>query len=178
MRRSSGYTNHNIHKSFLMIRFRKMTSRLENCKEETKGDKNTRAYPVWSVLWSLLNCLLCVLKTCSHANVPSVLPCWRANVPCVLTRSRANVLRMLTCLACLRANIPCAFTCSRAKVPFVLTCLHANVPCVLMYLRVIVVCGVMWLRANMPWVPYLTWFAWPHDHLPTCFDASVSSFVS
>ena len=34
---------------------------------------------------SLLNCVPCVPKTCSRANVPCVLTCPRANVFCVLT---------------------------------------------------------------------------------------------
>ena len=60
------------------------------------------------ILTSLLNCVPCVLKTCSLANVPYVLTCSRANVPCVLT--------------CSHANVPCVLTCSRANVLYVLTC--------------------------------------------------------
>ena len=46
---------------------------------------------------SLLNCVPCVLKTCSRANVPYVLTCSRANVPCVLTCSRALRAYVLVC---------------------------------------------------------------------------------
>ena len=34
---------------------------------------------------NLLNCVSCVLKACSSANVPWVFTCSRANVPWVLT---------------------------------------------------------------------------------------------
>ena len=50
-------------------------------------------------LRSLLNCVPCVLKTCSRANVSCVLTCSRANVPSYL---RAHVP---TCFACLRAHV-------------------------------------------------------------------------
>ena len=60
---------------------------------------------------SLLNCVPCVLKTCSRANVPCVLTCSRANVPCVLTCTRANVPYVLTCQCVLRAYV---LTCQRA----------------------------------------------------------------
>ena len=53
-------------------------------------------------LTSLLNCVPCVLKTCSRANVPYVLTCSRAKVPCELTCSHANVLFVLMCS---RANV-------------------------------------------------------------------------
>ena len=56
---------------------------------------------------SLLNCVPCVVKTCSRANVPYVLTCSRAYVLCVLT--------------CLRANVPCVLTCSHANTSCVLT---------------------------------------------------------
>ena len=77
---------------------------------------------------SLLNCVPCVLKTCSRANVPYVVTCSRANVPCVVTCSRANVPCVLTCS---RANVPNLLTCSRANVSCVLRCSRANKPCVL-----------------------------------------------
>ena len=63
---------------------------------------------------SLLNCVPCVLKTCSRAYEPCVLTCLRANVPCVLTCSRANMACVLTCL---HANVAYVLTCSRANVP-------------------------------------------------------------
>ena len=158
MRRSSGYTNNNIHKSFLMIRFRKMTSRLENCKKETKGDKNTTEYPVWSVLWSLINCLLCVLKTCSQANVPSVLPCWGANVPCVLTRPRAHVQTCFACLRALRACVPTYLAHLHAHVPTCLLCLRAHMPtclaCLCTYVSV--------------------WFAGSRGYVPICLESLAS----
>ena len=71
---------------------------------------------------SLLNCVPCVLKTCSRANVSCVLTCSRANVPCVLTCSRANVPCVLTCT---RANVPYVLTCQCALRAYVLTCQRA-----------------------------------------------------
>ena len=41
---------------------------------------------------SLLNCVPCLLKTCSSANVPCVLTYSRANVPCALTGNLPCVL--------------------------------------------------------------------------------------
>ena len=79
-------------------------------------------------LMSLLNCVPCVLKTCSRANVPCVLTCSRGNVPCVLTCSRANIPCVLTCS---RASVPCVLTYSLAYVPCVLTLSLKSVPCVL-----------------------------------------------
>ena len=76
---------------------------------------------------SLLNCVPCVLKVYSRANMPYVLMWSRVKMPCVLTCSRAYMLCMLTC-SC--ANVPCVLTCSCANVPCVLTCqraLHAYV---------------------------------------------------
>ena len=75
---------------------------------------------------SLLNCVPCVLKVYSRANVPCVLMWSRVKMPCVLTCSRAYMLCMLTC-SC--ANVPCVLTCSRAHVPTCLACLRAHVPC-------------------------------------------------
>ena len=61
---------------------------------------------------SLLNCVPCVLKTCSRANVPCMLTCSRANALCVLMCSRANVPCVLTCQCALGAYVP---TCQRAS---------------------------------------------------------------
>ena len=69
---------------------------------------------------SLLKCVPCGLKTCSHANVPYVLTylvCIRAHVPMYF--------------ACLRASMTCELTCLRAMRTYVLTCqrdLHVSVP--------------------------------------------------
>ena len=97
------------------------------------SDLKLKALYTWgpSRSWSLLNCVPCVLKTCSRANVPCVLTCSRTNMPCVLTClacSHANVPCVLTC-SCV--NLSCLLTCSRANVPFVLTCSRANGSCVL-----------------------------------------------
>ena len=76
---------------------------------------------------SLLNCVPCLLKTCSRANVPCVstcLACVRANVRTCLACLRAH---LPTCLACTRANMACVLTCSRANVPCLLTCSRVNV---------------------------------------------------
>ena len=85
-----------------------------------------------SHLKSLLNCVPCVLKTCSRADVPCVLTCSAVNVPCVLRFSRADVPSVLKWS---RANVPCVLTCSHANVPCVLRCSRADVPCVLAYSR-------------------------------------------
>ena len=61
--------------------------------------------------WSLLNCVPCVIKTCSRANVPYVLTCSRVNPPCVRMCSRFKVLCMLPCS---HANVTCVLTCLRA----------------------------------------------------------------
>ena len=73
---------------------------------------------------SLLNCVLCVLKTCSRANVPYVLTCWCANVPCGLTFSRGNVRCVLTCQRVLHAYV---LTWQRAFRAYVLTYQRAYV---------------------------------------------------
>ena len=88
---------------------------------------------------SLLNCVRCVLKTCSRANIPCVLTCsrasvltWsRANVPCVLMCSRANVPYLLTYLRALHAYV---LTCQRALHAFVFRCQRALCAYVLMFL--------------------------------------------
>ena len=72
---------------------------------------------------SLLNCVPCVLKTCSRTKAPYILTCLRANMSCVFTCPRVNVSCVLTCP---RANVPCVLTCSRANVHFVLTCQSAS----------------------------------------------------
>ena len=104
------------------------------------------------------------------------LACLRAYVPTCFVCLCAHVS---TCLACLRAHVSTCLACSCAHVPTCFKCLHVscvNMSCVLMYSRVNVVCDLTCLRANMPWVSYLTGLEWPHDHLPTCFTSSVSSF--
>ena len=86
------------------------------------GDpKQLFMFAILNNMTSLLNCVPCVVKTCSRANVPYVLTCSRAYVLCVLT--------------CSRANVPCVLTCSLANVPCVLTCSRANTPCVLTHSR-------------------------------------------
>ena len=85
---------------------------------------------------SLLNCVPCMLKTCSRVNVPCVLTCSRAYVPCVLI--------------CSRVNVPCVLTYSRTNVSSVLTYSHANVPCVLTCLRVNVPCMRTCSCLNVP----------------------------
>ena len=115
----------------------------------------------------------CVLKTCSHANVPCVLTCSRTSVSCLLMCLRANVPCMLTCS---RANVPCALTCSHANVLCVLLCSHVYMPCVLMYSRIIVDGESTRSRSNIFWVSCLKRLALPCDHVPTCFVFSVSSF--
>ena len=78
------------------------------------------------ILWklSLLNCVPCVLKTCSRAKVPYVLTGPHNNVSCVLMRSSTNVSCLLTCS---RTNVPCVLTYSCNNVPYVLRCSRVNV---------------------------------------------------
>ena len=101
-----------------------------------------RVYPFskTAVKWkSLVNCLPCLLKTCSRTKVPCMLTCSHANESCVLKCSRAKIPCILTCscanefsvLTCLRANKPCVLMCSRTKVSCLLTCSRANMSCVL-----------------------------------------------
>ena len=71
---------------------------------------------------SLLNCVPCVLKTCSRANVPCVLTCSRANMLCVLKCSRANVSCVLACQRVLGAYV---VTCQCALRAYVLMCKRA-----------------------------------------------------
>ena len=60
---------------------------------------------------SLLNCVSCVLKLCS-----------RANVPCVLMCSRVLCAYMFTCQCALRAYV---LTYQRVLLAYVLTCKRA-----------------------------------------------------
>ena len=77
-------------------------------------------------LVSLLNCVPCMLKTCSRVNVPCVLTCHaclRANVLGVLSCSRALsafVPHVSKCLECLCTHISMWLAISRAHAP---TCL-------------------------------------------------------
>ena len=101
-----------------------------------------RVYPFskTAVKWrSLVNCLPCVLKTCSRAKVPCVLTCSHANVFCILKCSRASISCILTCscanessvLTCSHANMSCVLACARANVPYLLTCQSTLHTCVL-----------------------------------------------
>ena len=66
------------------------------------------------IFLSLLNCVPCVLKTCSpalRAHLPTCLVCLRVHVPTYL-----------------RAQVPCVLKCSRANTLCVLTCSLAHVP--------------------------------------------------
>ena len=72
---------------------------------------------------SLLNCVSCVLKTCSRASVPCVLTCSDTNVLCVRTCSRANVLCVLTWP---RTNVPYMLTCQDGLHAYMLTCQRAS----------------------------------------------------
>ena len=83
---------------------------------------------------SLLNCVPCVLKTCSRANVTCVLTysrVLRSHVPTCLACSPVLCAHVPTCLACLRAKVSCVLMCSRTNVSWVLTCSRADVPWVL-----------------------------------------------
>ena len=109
---------------------------------------------------SVLNCVPCMLKTCSHANVPYMLTCSSALCAYLLMSQRALCAYMLkSCtlyvLTCSQANVPCVLTCSCANVPCVLTCLralHAYVlmcqcALVLMFLHALRACMLMFKRA-------------------------------
>ena len=79
-------------------------------------------------LMSLLNCVPCVLKTCSRANVPCVVTCpacLRAHVLTSLAYLRAHVP---ACLVCLRTHLPTSLACLRSHLKACLTCLRAHVP--------------------------------------------------
>ena len=111
--------------------------------------------------------------TCQRALRVWVLLCQRA----LLAYLRVHVP---TCLVCLGAHVQTCFAWSRSHVPMFLECLHVsrvNVPCVLIDSCVNVPCELTCSRANMPWVLYLTWLAWPCDHLPTCLASSVTSLI-
>ena len=101
---------------------------------------------------SLLNCVPCVLKMCSRANVPCVLMWSRANVPCVLSA------HVPACLVWLRAHVPTWLACSRANVPCLLMCSHVNVLCLLTS-----------SRANFPCV---------HTCQRASFDVTIFSFAA
>ena len=85
---------------------------------------------------------------------------------------------MSTWLVWLRVHVSPCLVCLRAYVPrrheFLTACVSTI--CVLMYSHVNMPCKLTCSRANIPWVPCLTWFTWPRDHLPTCLPSSVSSF--
>ena len=72
---------------------------------------------------SPLNCVPCVLKTCSRTNVSCVLICKRALRVYVLSCKRVFCAHVPTCLACLRAHV---LTCHES-----LYSSHVNIPCVL-----------------------------------------------
>ena len=63
---------------------------------------------------SLLNCVPCLLKTCSRANMTCVRKCSGANVPCVLTCQRPLCANVLTCQCAMRAHV---ITCQHALSP-------------------------------------------------------------
>ena len=143
------------------------------------------------IWWSLLNCMSCVLKMYSSANVPAcrsalrsyVLTCpvsSRANVPCKLTWSLANVSCMFTCVACLHVHLPTCLACLCAHLPKCLACSHANVPGVLMWSRANVSWVLMCSRVNVPCV--LTCSRTNVPCVLTCqrarFDATIFSFTA
>ena len=74
------------------------------------------------IIMVLINCVPCMLKTSSRANVSCVLTCSRGNVPCVLTGQRALCVYVLTCQRALRSYV---LKCQRAVLPYLLTCLRA-----------------------------------------------------
>ena len=83
----------------------------------------------------LLNCVPCILKTCSRTSVCCMLTCSRANISCMLTCSHGNMSQVLTCLTCQHALRPYALTCQHALWAHVLTFQHAlsplsHMPCV------------------------------------------------
>ena len=93
------------------------------------------------VFGSLLNCVPCVLKTCSRVNL------LRAHMPTCLASLRAHVPR---CLACLRTHVPTCLACSHAHGQTCLECLPAHVPTYLACLRVHVPTCLACLRAHVP----------------------------
>ena len=131
---------------------------------------------------SLLNCVPCVLKTCS-----------RTNVPCVLTCLRSNVSSVLMCQRVLRVHVPCKLTNSHASVPCVLLWSRANLSCVLTLSRVNVASVLTCQRAlrahvpvrfeclrasrvNMPclYIHVSTGLASSHAHVSTCLESPAS----
>ena len=131
----------------------------------------------------------CVLKMLSHVNVSCKLTCSCANVPWVLTCFCVKCLRAFV-LKGLRAWVLASLVCQRTLRAYMLTWQRAlrayvhmcqrtsrvNTSCVLMYSGLKVVCELKCSCVNILWVPCLTRLVWPHDHLPTCFASSVSSF--
>ena len=133
--------------------------------------------------------------TCQHALCAYVLTCQRVLRAYVLTYQCVMRAYVLTCQRVLRAHVlkcqrvlrahvltcQCALwayvlMCQRVNVPCVLTFSHANVSCVLTCSRTNVLCVITCSRDNMLWVPCLTRFMWPSDHLPTCFASIASSY--
>ena len=106
--------------------YKKFASRL--CKSSFAGNvtctrKSMHGIDSSMTKLSLLNCVPCVLKTCSRANVPWVLTCSRALRDYVLTYQRALQVYVLTFPSALRAYV---LTCSRALRVYVLTCQRAS----------------------------------------------------
>ena len=133
-------------------------------------------------LRSLLNCVPCVLKTCSRANVSCVLTwslatcraCLRTHVPTYLaclraiqpTCSACLCAHALTYLACLHAIVPTCPACLCVHLPTYLARLRAHVPmclaCLRAHVRLCLVClcahvpkCLFCFRANVLWIP--TW---------------------
>ena len=86
---------------------------------------STKCQKLFLFLKNLLNCVPCVLKTCSRANVPHVLTCQRALRAYVFTCQRVLRAYVLCILTCSRTSVPYVFMCSRANLPGVLTCQRA-----------------------------------------------------
>ena len=99
------------------------------------------------------------MPTCLSAHGLTCLPFSHTNV--------ARVLRawLLQCQPVLRAYVLKCLRAWRVNLPFVPTYSLVNVPRELSR-----------LPSNMPWVPCLTWLAWPRDLLSTSFASLVSSF--
>ena len=66
---------------------------------------------------SLLNCVPCVPKMCSHANVPCVLMCSRDLLAYVLMCLRVFLAHVATSLACLHAHVPTCHASSSDHMP-------------------------------------------------------------
>ena len=100
----------------------------------------------------LLNCVPCVLKPCSRANVSCVITCWRGNVPCILTCQRDLCAYVLTCQCVLRAHVPMYLACLCVHMPTCLACLSAYLPMCLASLFDHVPTCFACSRAHVPWV--------------------------